>query len=255
MCLLKVCVVFVCAVNHRCHFSLTFLKRLCCQAQGEHVSIKVRPMRGVRTEACPPYSRVGLTHAEARKWACHSECDALPPDINAHIHSAEKLLHHIWFTIWRQQGVFLVLSNSVSLLGTWVSFDISNSTCDVCFYFYDFGKKSFYYTLNWIPSSLSSFFFFFRLKIFLIHWNSDSLPSHAPSRPQQALTCPPSISSAVAGFYISLSNHVLGPSGPEPPSVRPVTYEGISVFITSVKAAVPTPSPKPRWRAAASAPR
>lgn len=110
---------------------------------------------------------------------------------------------------------------------------------------------------RWIESLalFQAFFFFFRLKIFLIHWNSDSLPSHAPSRPQQALTCPPSISSAVAGFYISLSNHVLGPSGPEPPSVRPVTYEGISVFITSVKAAVPTPSPKPRRRAAASAPR
>lgn len=62
----------------------------------------------------------------------------------------------------------------------------------------------------------------------------------------EALTCPPSISSAVAGFYISLSNHLLRPSGPERPSERPVTYEGISVFITSVKAAVSTtPSPPP----------
>lgn len=67
MCLLKVRWVFVRVVNHGCHFSLSFLKRLRCQAKGEHVSIKVRPMRGVRTEACPPYRRVALTHAEALK--------------------------------------------------------------------------------------------------------------------------------------------------------------------------------------------
>lgn len=68
---------------------------------------------------------------------------------------------------------------------------------------------------------------------------------------QLALTCPLSTYSVVAALYISLSNHLLRPRGPELPSVRPVSYEVRSVFITSVKATPFTLSCQPLWRAAA----
>lgn len=98
VCLLKVGLC-VRVSNHRCHFSLSFLKRLSCQAQREHVSIKVRPIRGVRTEACSRHRRVGLTHTEAQKWACHSERGTLPRDINAHWLDGETSASHS-ITIW-----------------------------------------------------------------------------------------------------------------------------------------------------------
>lgn len=59
-----------------------------------------------------------------------------------------------------------------------------------------------------------------------------------PHTHQLALTCLLSTYSLVTGFCISLSNHLLSPRGPERPSVRPVSYEVRSVFITSVRAAV-----------------
>lgn len=169
---------------------------------------------------------------------------------STHIHSSgEKLLHHIWFTIWRQRRVRLVLPTPSVLWGQEFR-KIRKSSWDACFYFIQLEKELL--ISHWIGSQAYFQPFFFRLKMSLIDWNSDSYSLTHTHSPQLALTCPPSVSSAVAGFYISLSNHVLGPSGPEPPSVMPVTCEGISVFITSVKAAVLTPSLKPPWRGAAA---
>lgn len=65
-------------------FLLSFLKRTSCQAQREHVSIKVRLIWGVSAEACSRYGRVGLTHTEAQESACHCEHSTLPQCINTH---------------------------------------------------------------------------------------------------------------------------------------------------------------------------
>lgn len=69
---------------------------------------------------------------------------------------------------------------------------------------------------------------------------------------QLVLTCPLSTYSVRAGFYISLSNHLLSPwNPPECPSERPVSYEVQFVFITSVTAAAFSLSSQLLWRAAA----
>lgn len=48
-------------------------------------------------------------------------------------------------------------------------------------------------------------------------------------------TCLSSTSFVVASLCIFLSKRLLGPRGPERPSVRPVSYEVWSVFVTSVR--------------------
>lgn len=104
------------------------------------------------------------------------------------------------------------------------------------------------YILSWIVvwansvemSSLSTLKFDFILITIIEHFfTACSHGAHPHTHTHQlALTCPLSSYSLVTGFCISLSNHLLSPRGPKRPSVRPVSYEVRSVFITSVKAAV-----------------
>lgn len=87
-----------------------------------------------------------------------------------------------------------------------------------------------------------------------IYWNSPIFHYITRSPAGTHLPCEPwSTFTVVAALCISLSNHQLSTGGPERPSVRPVSYEVRSVFITSVKAAAFSPSCLPLWRAAATA--
>lgn len=181
-------------------------------------------------------------HVTLRVTRCHRT--------STHIYSVEKLLHHIWFTIWRQQIVFLVFPTLCLFSGRELVL-ISVKLLVMCVSFLWLWKKSFYFTLNLSSKLMFSFLiFFFGLKMFLIHWNSDSFPLHTngphspvlrPSPRQQRVSISPC--QIMCRVPVALSRRQWGLS----------LMRSKSVFITSVKAAVLTPSPKPRRRAAASA--
>lgn len=83
------------------------------------------------------------------------------------------------------------------------------------------------------------------------HSNSDSFPLHIHSPAGTHLSAVRLFCSS-RFLYLPVKSSAQSQRPPERPSVRPVSYEGRSVFITSVKAAPLSLSSQPLWRAAAA---
>lgn len=194
VCLFKVCVWYLCvwsiivAIFYWLFLKDCAAKRRKCMCLSKSGRCEVWGLRPARHTD----GRVGLTHAEAQKWACHSERDVLPPDINAHLLCGETSASHLIYNMETASRVFS-FSNSVSLLRTWVGFNISKKPLGcVCAFSITLEKELlFHIEFNTKFMFNLFFFFFFRLKIFLIHWNSDSFPLLTNSPHSPVLRPPP----------------------------------------------------------------